>query len=38
MLDVKRLKKLGWQAMTPLKDGLQKTYEWYLKHQNKFIR
>lgn len=29
LLDVSRLRKLGWQARTPLKEGLQKTYDWF---------
>lgn len=31
-LDISKLTKLGWQAETPLKEGLQKTYDWYLKN------
>jgi GDP-L-fucose synthase len=30
-LDVSTLAKAGWQAKISLKDGLQKTYDWYLK-------
>ncbi|WP_079474788.1 GDP-L-fucose synthase family protein [Marinococcus halophilus] len=30
--DVTRLNSLGWQAQTPLADGLQKTYDWYTGH------
>jgi GDP-L-fucose synthase len=30
LLDVSRLALLGWQAQTPLSDGLALTYEWYL--------
>ena len=29
LLDVSRLTALGWQAKTPLKEGLHKTYEWF---------
>jgi GDP-L-fucose synthase len=29
LLDVKRLKALGWEAETRLGEGLAKTYEWY---------
>jgi GDP-L-fucose synthase len=28
-LDVSRLKSMGWQAKTPLAEGISKTYEWY---------
>ena len=31
LLDVSRLTALGWQAQTPLKEGLQKTYDWFLR-------
>lgn len=30
LLDVSRLTNLGWQARTPLREGLTKTYEWFL--------
>jgi GDP-L-fucose synthase len=29
LLDVGRLSRLGWQAKTPLKDGLTATYNWF---------
>ena len=29
LLDVGKLRELGWQARTPLADGLRATYEWY---------
>lgn len=32
LLDVRRIGQLGWQAETNLKDGLQKTYDWYIQH------
>lgn len=32
MLDATKLKKLGWQAKISLKDGVEKTYKWYLKN------
>lgn len=31
LLDVRRLKALGWQAKIPLEEGLRKTYQWHLK-------
>jgi GDP-L-fucose synthase len=31
LLDVSRLTALGWQAKTPLKEGLHKTYEWFCR-------
>ena len=30
LLDVSRLNKLGWTATTTLRDGLAKTYDWYV--------
>lgn len=32
LLDVTKLKKLGWEAKTSLKTGLKITYEWYLNN------
>lgn len=32
LVDVSRLRKLGWQAPTPLEKGIQKTYIWYKSH------
>lgn len=31
LVDVSRLKSLGWTAPTPLSEGLSKTYGWYLQ-------
>jgi GDP-L-fucose synthase len=30
-LDVSRLEALGWKARTPLRDGIEKTYWWFLE-------
>ena len=30
LLDVSRLRELGWTATTTLRDGLAKTYDWYV--------
>lgn len=32
LMDVTRLKKLGWQASIDLTDGLSDAYDWYLKN------
>jgi GDP-L-fucose synthase len=32
LLDVSRLKALGWAQRVQLRDGLASTYEWYLTH------
>ena len=35
LMDVSRLKALGWQYSVALEDGLRSTYEWFLQHQDK---
>ena len=35
LMDVSRLKALGWQASISLKEGLGSTYQWFLGHQEK---
>jgi GDP-L-fucose synthase len=32
LLDVERLRALGWSARTPLRDGLARTYDFYLEN------
>lgn len=32
VLDVSRLTELGWQAQTPLQEGLTQTYRWYINN------
>ncbi len=32
LLDVSRLKGLGWQPKTGLRDGIEKTYRWFLEN------
>ena len=34
LMDVSRLKSMGWQHKVSLKDGLDRTYEWFLLNQN----
>ena len=36
LLDVSRLKKLGWQFGISLEDGLASTYHWFLDNQHRF--
>jgi GDP-L-fucose synthase len=31
LIDITRLKRMGWEYNVDLKEGLQKTYKWYLK-------
>ncbi len=32
VLDVSRLRELGWRPAIALREGLQNTYQWYLRH------
>ena len=34
LLDVSKIKKLGWKQKIALKDGIRDVYEWYLKNIN----
>lgn len=34
LLDVSKINELGWQAKTSLKDGLKKSYQWFLDNQD----
>jgi len=36
LMDVNKLKDQGWQASVQLKDGIERTYKWFLKHQDSF--
>ena len=33
LLDVSRLRALGWRARTPLAEGVRDLYAWYLAHR-----
>ena len=33
LLDVSRLAEMGWRATIELRDGLERTYRWFLEHQ-----
>ena len=35
LMDVSKLKQTGWVYKTELKEGLSKTYQWYLEHYKK---
>ncbi|MGO0907533.1 GDP-L-fucose synthase family protein [Clostridioides difficile] len=37
VMDVSKINKLGWNAKTSLRDGLDKTYKWYLKNINQEV-
>lgn len=36
LLDVGLLKRLGWQYSVELDEGIERTYQWFLQHQEKF--
>ena len=38
LLDVSRLKKLGWTAAIELEDGIRNTYQWYLNQSPEHLR
>lgn len=33
LLDVSRINSLGWKAKIELREGIEKTYEWFIKHK-----
>jgi GDP-L-fucose synthase len=33
LVDTTRMDRLGWQAKTPLREGIEQTYRWYLDHE-----
>lgn len=36
LLDVSRINDLGWKAKIGLKDGVEDTYNWFLRHKEEF--
>ena len=36
LMDVSRLKALGWSSSISFEDGLRNTYEWFLENQHRF--
>lgn len=36
LMDVSKMKKEGWQSKTKLKEGIEKTYHWFLTHQHEY--
>ena len=36
LLDVGKIQALGWKANTPLRKGIEATYQWFLQHQDDF--
>lgn len=37
LLDVSKLNSLGWKAKTSLRDGIIKTYEWFLRNKSQDV-
>lgn len=37
VLDVRRLNQLGWAAQIPLREGVERTYEWYVEHVSRQV-
>ena len=35
LMDVSRLKRLGWESSIPLEEGLRDAYQWFLDHQDR---
>ncbi|PYS49851.1 MAG: GDP-fucose synthetase [Acidobacteria bacterium] len=38
LLDVSRMKALGWTAQTPLSEGIRKTYEWFVNNESRYTQ
>ncbi|MDG1279210.1 MAG: GDP-L-fucose synthase [Algoriphagus sp.] len=36
LVDVTKLKSLGWSPKVDLESGIQKTYQWFLEHSNQY--
>jgi GDP-L-fucose synthase len=36
LLNVSRAKNMGWEAKVSLREGIEKTYRWFLENQNNF--
>lgn len=36
LLDVSRMEQLGWRAEIQLREGVEQTYQWFLKHQDRY--
>ena len=32
LMDVSKMKEMGWEYSTELEDGIQKTYKWFLEN------
>lgn len=36
LMDVAKMAKAGWESSIKLRDGIEDTYEWFLKHQHQY--
>ena len=36
LMDVSKMTQAGWKAKTSLEEGIHKTYQWFLEHQDSF--
>ena len=36
LLNVSRAKEMGWEAKVSLREGIEKTYQWFLENQDNF--
>ncbi|WP_304343813.1 GDP-L-fucose synthase [Chryseobacterium koreense] len=36
LMDVSKLSKMGWSYKTDLKEGIEKTYQWFKEHQQEY--
>ena len=36
LLNVSRAKEMGWEAKVALREGIEKTYQWFLENQESF--
>ncbi len=36
LMDISKLESLGWQPNVALKEGLDRTYKWFIEHQGQF--
>ena len=36
LMDISKMKEIGWQYSTELEDGIQKTYQWFLSNIDTF--
>ncbi len=38
LLDVSKINGMGWKAKTSLKEGIEKTYKWFIENYNDIRR